>query len=385
MDKAVLISLTLLVAAGVAESAPAGINVLSQQHRVWGSAGSETELLPGGTEATYDETSPNPLDVSVTGTYIDPVLGEVPLTASSQAGDFQVQTDAVFFFSQANAQSVYTLDPDARVLALTLQARGEGFGVGLSEESNVRLTLNDETAGIQLEDFAAPTVWIDETTWNFAWDRTYPIDTTHVYNLTLSGLRRRRRRRTQVRSWLSICYPSSSPPPRRYSSACSAWVLFTVSGGGCDKRECTREESGGSRGAGIMQETTDKLEQAMQMIGRARHVLLATVDETGTPRLTPVEECTRTGEGRLSICAWVDVPPLENRGGQSRMTLLLLDEQGQGYQLTGHTLGSHDTAVLDGLTEIEEHTHFPQVERDILMQIESVEDFHFAAEPLPHA
>ena len=44
-----------------------------------------------------------------------------------------------------------------------------------------------------------------------------------------------------------------------------------------------------------------------------------------------------------------------------------------------------DTAVLDGLTEIEEHTHFPQVERDILMQMESVEDFHFAAEPLPHA
>ena len=30
-----------------------------------------------------------------------------------------------------------------------------------------------------------------------------------------------------------------------------------------------------------MQEPTDKLEQAMQMIGRARHVLLATVDETG--------------------------------------------------------------------------------------------------------
>ena len=185
MDKAVLISLTLLVAAGVAESAPAGIDVLSQQHRVWGSAGSETELLPGGTEATYDETSPNPLDVSVTGTYIDPVLGEVPLTASSQAGDFQVQTIAVYFFSQANAKSTYAFAPDAGVRALTVQARGEGFGVGLSEESNVRLTLRDETAGVLLEDFTGPVVWTDETDWSFVRDRTHEMDATHVYNLTL--------------------------------------------------------------------------------------------------------------------------------------------------------------------------------------------------------
>ncbi len=134
-----------------------------------------------------------------------------------------------------------------------------------------------------------------------------------------------------------------------------------------------------------MQEPTDKLEQAMQMLGRARHVLLATVDETGTPRLTPVEECTQAGEGRISIRAWVEVPPLEDRGGRSRMTLLLLDDQGRGYQLTGHTLRSLDTAILDGLAEIEEQTHFPQVERDILMQVESVEDFHFAAAPLPQA
>lgn len=121
----------------------------------------------------------------------------------------------------------------------------------------------------------------------------------------------------------------------------------------------------------------------MQMIGRARHILLATVDETGTPRLTPVEECTQAGEGRLVVRAWIEVPPLEDRGGRSQMVLLLLDEQGRGYQLIGHTLRSLDAAVLDGLAEIEEQTHFPQVERDILMQVEAVEDFHFAQTPAP--
>jgi len=125
-----------------------------------------------------------------------------------------------------------------------------------------------------------------------------------------------------------------------------------------------------------MEESRDKLEPVVQMIAQTRNVLLATVDETGTPRLTPVAECTRAGAARLSIRAWVDVPPLENRGGRGRMVLLLWDEQGRGYQLTGHAVRSLDTAVLDGLAAVEEEVHFPQVERDILMQVESVEDFH---------
>jgi len=133
-----------------------------------------------------------------------------------------------------------------------------------------------------------------------------------------------------------------------------------------------------------MQGSADKLEQAIQTLGRARHILLATVDETGTSRLTPVESCTPADEGRLTVQAWIEVPPQEDPGGRSRMTLLFWDEHGAGYQLSGHTVREFDMAILDGLTEVEEQTHFPQVERDILMQVESVEEFHFAETPLPH-
>ncbi len=136
--------------------------------------------------------------------------------------------------------------------------------------------------------------------------------------------------------------------------------------------------------ANTMQESADKWEQAVRMIERAKHILLATVDETGTPRLTPVEECTQAGEGRLAVRAWIDIPPLEDRGSPNRIALLLWDEHDLGYQLTGHMAGEMDTAVLDGLTEIEEQTHFPQVERDIVMRVESIEDFRFLHMPLTH-
>ncbi|MEN6337238.1 MAG: hypothetical protein ABFE01_23520 [Phycisphaerales bacterium] len=133
-----------------------------------------------------------------------------------------------------------------------------------------------------------------------------------------------------------------------------------------------------------VQGSPDRLESAMRMLDRARHILLATVDETGTPLLTPVESCTPAGERSLRIEAWIEVPPQEDPGGRSRMTLLFWDEHGAGYQLTGHTIRSYDTAMLDGLTEIEDQAHFPQVERDILMQVESVEEFHFVESPLAH-
>ena len=125
--------------------------------------------------------------------------------------------------------------------------------------------------------------------------------------------------------------------------------------------------------------TVNMLEQAMHLAERARHVLLATVDETGTPRLTPVEECTRAGKDRVAVRAWIDLPVLEDRGGSNRLALLLWDDEGHGYQLTGQVIRSQEAAVLDGLAEIEQQVHFPQIERTLLMQVDSVEDFRLAA------
>ncbi len=132
-----------------------------------------------------------------------------------------------------------------------------------------------------------------------------------------------------------------------------------------------------------MEEATDKLEQAMRLALRARHMLLATVDETCTPRLTPVEACQRAGGSCVAVRAWIDLSGWEGPGG-GRLALLLWDQDGHGYQLTGRLTRLEEAAVLDGLAEIEQQVHFPQVERILLVQVDTVEEFHFAtAEPSP--
>lgn len=123
----------------------------------------------------------------------------------------------------------------------------------------------------------------------------------------------------------------------------------------------------------------DHLEQALRLAERTKHMLLATVDETGTPRLTPVEECTPAGADRVAVRAWIDVAGVQTLGPGSRLTLLWWDEQGHGYQLTGQLVRSQEAAVLDGLAEIEEQVHFPQIERYLLVQVDSVEEFRFGA------
>ena len=122
---------------------------------------------------------------------------------------------------------------------------------------------------------------------------------------------------------------------------------------------------------------TDNLEQALRLADRAKHMLLATVDETGTPRLTAVEECTPAGADRVAVRAWIDVSAIQTLGEGSRLTLLLWDQQGHGYQLTGQLVRSQEAAVLDGLAEIEEQVHFPQIERYLLVQVDGVEEFRF--------
>ena len=128
-----------------------------------------------------------------------------------------------------------------------------------------------------------------------------------------------------------------------------------------------------------MDGTIDKLEQAMHLAGQVQHMLLATVDETGTPRLTPVEECTPAGTDCVAARAWIDVSDLQNRCGAGRLALILWDEDGHGYQLTGQLTRLQESAVLDGLAEIEQQVHFPQVERTLLIQVDAVEEFHFPA------
>jgi len=127
-----------------------------------------------------------------------------------------------------------------------------------------------------------------------------------------------------------------------------------------------------------MRATVQELEPVIRAAQQSRQVLLATVNDMGDVSFTPVHECRRVGETCISIRAWTDIPPIESRDGHNKMALLVLNtREGNAYQLTGHAVRSQTTAVLNGYAEVEEYEHFPQVQREILMEVESIEDVRF--------
>jgi len=129
-----------------------------------------------------------------------------------------------------------------------------------------------------------------------------------------------------------------------------------------------------------MRATAQELEQIIRVARRSRQMLLTTVNEAGEPSFTPVQECRLTDETRVSIKAWTDIPLPENTGGHDNVALLIWNtSENRGYQLGGRTIRARTTAVLDGYAEIEEHEHFPQVQREILMEVDSIQDLHFGA------
>jgi len=129
-----------------------------------------------------------------------------------------------------------------------------------------------------------------------------------------------------------------------------------------------------------MRATAQEIERVIRLARRSPCIVLATVDEAGAPTFTPVQECRLVDETAVSIKAWTDIPPAESRDGESKVAMLIWNARdGRAYQIAGHVVRSQTTAILNGLAEIEEHEHFPQVQREILMQVDAIEDLQFTA------
>jgi hypothetical protein len=180
------LSLALLwIGPGSAWGYATGIQILHQEHHVWGSAGNAPA---GGRETSYDQTSADLLHVAAPGTYWDETRGqEIPLLAWSQAGDFRAQAQGEYWFSEAYAHSTYLFTPQADGPAWALTVHGAGEGVGLFAESHIRLTLDDLTMHTSLVSIAAPSEshWQAWSSWHLDWTDTYWLDPTHTYALTL--------------------------------------------------------------------------------------------------------------------------------------------------------------------------------------------------------
>lgn len=114
-----------------------------------------------------------------------------------------------------------------------------------------------------------------------------------------------------------------------------------------------------------------ELNDATELAGRSDCIFLATVDKNGLPSLTPVEHCRPANEDRVFVNAWMQNPPLAT--GAGNIALLIWDtQQERGFQLTGRAVHTDEAAVLDGYAQVESREQFAQVEREILIEIDSV-------------
>lgn len=188
MKKTLVMQCVILVATGVARSAPSGILLLSEQHHVRGEAGSSSYVGSGGVYDSYDLTASVPISGSATGIEIDGGY-TYPVSASSSADSFRVEAHGVRWTGWGRAESTYVFQPEGGTRSLALDASGARSGHPF--EVQMELTLTDLATAAIMEQFEWPAdPWggdPDEEYWDedFAWSQTYPVDPSHTYSLHL--------------------------------------------------------------------------------------------------------------------------------------------------------------------------------------------------------
>ncbi len=191
MRRMLVVQCVILIAAGMSRGDPSGIDLLWQQHHVWGSAGTDSSQpgeWPGGVYDSYDIAGSSPVSGSADG--IEVFDGDAyPVTASSSAGSFRVQAYGVRWTGGGFAESTYVFQPEGGAGSLALDAGG--WRSGHPFEVYMEFTLTDLTTTALLEQFLWPDgSWEEnpeEDYWGeeFAWSHTYLVDPSHTYRLYL--------------------------------------------------------------------------------------------------------------------------------------------------------------------------------------------------------
>lgn len=130
-----ILFLSLFGVTAAALASPIGINVLSEEHHIWGEGSYEFSF------DSFDITSTGPVSTSVTGSFQGG--GTTTLTPAS-AGNFEIDVDAPTY-SYAAGQSTYTFTADHD--SVNLFAEGETYsspGMNVVEISLVDLTSRTE-------------------------------------------------------------------------------------------------------------------------------------------------------------------------------------------------------------------------------------------------
>ena len=105
-------------------------------------------------------------------------------------------------------------------------------------------------------------------------------------------------------------------------------------------------------------------------------------EKNGLPHIAAAGKLEPIDDKRPGITEWFCPGTLENLNENLRLSAVVWDRlKDAGFQLPGEAEGIEDTSMMDGYTEIDGKSPLPQVERRMIVKIDSIIEFKKA----PHS
>lgn len=145
--------------------------------------------------------------------------------------------------------------------------------------------------------------------------------------------------------------------------------------------ECTNSDcqTAASQGRDVLTET---LEKAVSLSKRTGIVFIATANADGIPHIAAAAGgLDRAGPDTICVSEWFCPGTVKNLRQNRHVSLIIWDKEADfGYQLIGRFEEFKSAGVLNGYAPtIEKQSPLPQIERQLLIRIETL--FNFSAAP----
>ena len=127
----------------------------------------------------------------------------------------------------------------------------------------------------------------------------------------------------------------------------------------------------------------EAIQKALELADQLQHVFVATADAKGLPHVATAGKLKLESDGRVAVTAWFCPGTVDNLQDNHSIALVVWDSTGDtGYQLVGEVQRMEELAFLDGYTPgVEDSTPSPQVERQLIIRVDTVLAFSHA----PHS
>lgn len=116
------------------------------------------------------------------------------------------------------------------------------------------------------------------------------------------------------------------------------------------------------------------------LVRQVGHVFIATADPEGFPHIAAAERAHVISDRELSVTGWFCSQTEANLARNPRAAIVVWDPGfDHGYQVIGMREREEEIAIMDGYaTGLEDEGGYPQVERELLLRVDRILEFHHA-------